>query len=120
MKKLVVLLTLVYGFYAQAGASSDIPVELIDLDNQGRAMFIKNSLASIGVTTGSYENLKSIIIGGESTAQAAHKGAYIGYFAELQTSLGVYKCEERIVLGIFVESRSDLVGLYPAECKLSN
>lgn len=116
MKKLIVLLTLVYGFYGQAGAQFDIPVELLDLDNQGRSQFIKNSLANIGVTTASYENLRSIIIGGESTAQSAEKGAYIGYFAELKTSLGVFNCEERIVLGVFVQTMPDLVGNFPVEC----
>ncbi|MGZ5280022.1 MAG: hypothetical protein ACXWC9_08775 [Pseudobdellovibrionaceae bacterium] len=118
MKKIIILLTLAYGICAQAGAQLDIPAELMDLDNQGRSMFIKNALTNIGVTTGSYENLQSIIIGGESTAHEEKKGAYILYLATLGTSVGVYKCEQRLVLGVFVEERPDLVGADPVVCKL--
>lgn len=107
---------MVYGSFAQAGAQSDIPVELVHLDNQGRATFIKNALANIGVVTGSYKNLRSFIIAGEETAQTPEKGAYIGYFAKFLTSAGVYECEETIVLGSFLETRPDLVGSDPVKC----
>jgi hypothetical protein len=118
MKKLILLLTMAFSLNVHAGAQSDIPVELMDLDNQGRLTFIKNALANIGVVTGSYKHLVSIIIGGENTIHDEEKGAYIGYFAELQTSAGKYSCEERIVLGVFVQTRPDLVGKHPVECRL--
>jgi hypothetical protein len=116
MRNLFAILTLVFGSYAYAGAQSDIPFELIDLDNQGRAIFVRNSLSKIGVPTGSYERLVSVIIGGESTIQEEEKGAYIGYSARVHTSVGSFNCEERLVLGSFIRTRPDLIGNFPVEC----
>lgn len=121
MKNLVVLLAMAFAFTAHAGGVANIPVQLLEIDNLGRAEFLANALQVNGFTNEQvkYRNLRSIVVGGDEKG-ADYKGGYFIFTVELIPSAngGAFQgieCHQFMSVGSFKISHPHLTR--PVECQ---
>lgn len=105
-KCLLAIVCLTFGMPALAGGMSQIPVQLLNIDNQGRTEFINNALTETGLAgdgTVRYENFKSVIVGGDESG-SDFKGALFIYGVTIDSRANGYQrfhCRQRLSVGSF-------------------
>lgn len=102
---------------ASAGGMLQIPVQLMDLDQQGRIEFITNSLAATGLVgddTVRYEDLQSFVVGGDEEG-SDFKGALFIFSVKIDSRAYAYRrfeCSQFLAVGTLDKSYTR-----PIDCK---
>ena len=116
-KKMLMFASLVLGCFAKAGGMTQIPVQLLTIDNQGRIEFINRALSETGLAndaTARYEDIQSIIVGGDEDG-SDFKGALMIYSVKLDSSKNGFQrfeCSQFLSVGNFNQQFTR-----PMECK---
>jgi hypothetical protein len=89
----------------QAGSMSAIPMELVEIDNQGRRQFLANisKVLQLKPHEIKYRNLRSIVVGGDEEG-ADHLGGYFIYETTIFSyteGFEQYKCHQFLSVGNF-------------------
>ncbi len=104
MKKLILIVSILFSSALYAGENSNIPLKLINLDNDGRITFIQNARKLLGLypSHSKYTQLQSIILSGDETMSDG-EGALFLYKIELQNLLTntEHTCEQILAVGTF-------------------
>ncbi len=112
-KMFVLFLSLGMNHLLFAGGSSTIPVELIEIDNLGRAEFIKNALAESnlsGFKNVEYRDFLSVVIGGDEDG-SDYTGGYFGFRVKLISQTQKFECDQLLAVGSFKTRFPHLTGL---------
>ena len=106
MKIPIGIIIFLFACSAFAGAMSQIPVELLAVDNQGRTEFISAAIAAAGLTgdaTVRYEDFRSIVLSGDEPG-SDFRGAAFHYNVKLDSSTGGFRrfsCAQQRSVGSF-------------------
>ncbi len=114
MKKIVVIGSFFASLSAYAGGMLDIPVKLLDIENQGRVTFIQNALSETGMSNDNnvkHSHFRTIVIGGDEQG-SDYTGGYFIFEAQLKSDRQNFRCLQYLSVGNF-----DPRLTRPIECK---